>query len=98
MAIELDLNRAEFQNAFFSLEKVEALAALKTLRKIRQLEWNTLYQDKGLRWEAIQSITDDKGGRFYSIRITQKCRAVVQRHGGIMVFVSIHPDHDSTYE
>ena len=97
MPIELDLNNPAFQDDLFELEKPELLALLKTLRKVRQLEWNDLYKDSGLNWEAIESRSGDDGERVYSIRITQKCRAVVQRSKSIMRFLELHPDHDSAY-
>lgn len=88
---KLDLNQEEFQNQFLLLEKPEQLAFLKTMRKLKTLTWNQIYQDAGLKWEAISA--DE-----YSIRITQKCRAVVKRRGDEVSFISLHPDHDSAYE
>ena len=54
--VRLDLNNPTFQDGLFQLQKPERLAALDTLRKIRQLPWPQLYRDKGLRWEKIQSV------------------------------------------
>ncbi len=87
----LDLNDEQFQDAFLELEKAEAVATLKTFRKLRTLSWDQVYRDAGLKWEAI-------GDGFYTIRITQKCRAVVKRLGDIVQFVSVHADHDSAYK
>jgi hypothetical protein len=97
MPVELDLNTSVFQQGMFTLEKTEVTALMKTLRKISQLEWNAIYQDKGLRWEAIQSHMGDDGERLYTIRVTQKCRATVQRRGNRIVFLELHPDHDGAY-
>lgn len=97
MPVELDLNDSLFQRQMVGLEKNEGTALLKTLRKLMQLEWQAVYQDSGLNWEAIQSKTDDDGERVYSLRVTQKCRAVVQRRGNRMVFQGLYPDHDSAY-
>ena len=97
MPVLLDLNNPRFQDDLLGLPKVEAQALLKTLRKIRQLEWNGLYRDSGLNWEAIESRTGDDGERLYSIRITQQCRAVVQRSREHMRFLELHTDHDSAY-
>ena len=36
----LDLNNPDFQETFFALEKAQRVAALDTLRKIRQMTWN----------------------------------------------------------
>jgi hypothetical protein len=94
----LDLNNSAFQQQWFSLPPPEALAVLATLRKIQQLEWDQLYRDKGLRWEAIQSRTGPGGQRIQSIRITQKARAVAYRDGNVMRFLTLQADHDSAYE
>jgi hypothetical protein len=90
----LNLNDPEFQLEWFQLQKTEQLAVLKTLRKLRMLTWEQVYEDKGLRWELAREIAAE---RFYSIRVTQKCRALVRRVGDFVVFVSLHPDHDSAY-
>jgi hypothetical protein len=97
MPVEIDLNDPDFQDSLFNLEKAELWALVKTLRKIAKLEWNDLYKDSGLKWEAIDSRVGERLERLYSIRITQKFRAVVQRRGEIMMFLELHPDHDSAY-
>jgi hypothetical protein len=91
---KLDLNDSDFQKDWFSLEKSDRLAVLKTLRKLLPLSWDQVYKDSGLNWELAREV---QGERFYSIRITQKCRALVQRNNDFVVFVSLHPDHDSAY-
>jgi hypothetical protein len=93
--ILLDLNNASFQADWLSLERVEVLAVMAAFRKLRQLEWEQLYRDKGLRWEAILSRKGPAGGRIYSLRITQKVRAVGHRQGEFLRFLSIHTDHHS---
>ena len=95
--IVLDLNSPIFQEHWFSLERQEALAVVATLRKIRQLEWDQLYRDKGLRWEAILSRTGPSGQRLYSLRITQRARALAYREGNTLRLLALHADHDSTY-
>ena len=47
--ILLDLNNPVFQQDLFNLPKVEAVAILKTFRKVSQLTWEQLYKDKGLK-------------------------------------------------
>jgi hypothetical protein len=79
------------------LERPEALAVLATLRRIRQLDWNQLYRDRGLRWEAILSRTGPAGQRLYSLRVTRRVRAVGYRDGDFLRLPSLHPDHDSAY-
>jgi hypothetical protein len=93
----LDLNNSVFQQEWFALEREDALAVLTILRKIRQLDWDQLYRDKGLRWEAILSRSGPAGKRLYSLRITQLMRAVAYREGDFVRFLSLHPDHDSAY-
>ena len=95
--IALDLNSAEFQECWFGLERQELLAVVSTLRKIRQLDWEQLYRDKGLRWELIHSRVGVRGQRLYSIRMTQRMRAVCYRDGDILRLLSLHPSHDSAY-
>jgi len=94
----LDLNNPVFQQEWFALEREDALAVLSTLRKIRQLDWDQLYGDKKLRWEAISSRSGPAGKRLYSLRITQRMRAAAYRDGDFLRFLSLHPDHDSAYD
>ena len=95
--IRLDLNNPQFQTDLFSLEKKEKLAVIKTLEKISNLSWEQIYQHKGLHWERILSVQGPHGIPLYSIRITQKMRAVVYRDGDWIRFLTLHPDHDSAY-
>jgi hypothetical protein len=97
-AVRLDLNNIEFQSALFDLQKPEQLAVLATLRKIASLSWDQVHRDKGLHWEAIHSRSGADGERLYSLRITQRCRAVAIREGEHLRLLSIHPDHDSAYK
>ena len=95
--ILLDLNNPIFQQDLFVLQKSEALAALKILRKVSQLTWEQLYKDQGLKWELIRSKQGKNGEKLYSLRITQKCRAVAVREDDYLRFLSLHSDHDSAY-
>jgi hypothetical protein len=96
--ILLDLNAASFQRDWFAMEREDVQAVFETLRRIRLLDWNQLYSDRGLRWELVESRTGSEGRRLYSLRVTRKCRAVGYRDGNILRMVSLHPDHDSAYE
>ena len=96
--ILLDLNYPAFQTELFALQKSEQTAFLSTCKKIKQLSWNDVYKDKGLKWEEITSKTTKTGRKIYSIRFSQKYRAIVTRDGDFMVFYSIHVDHDSAYK
>jgi hypothetical protein len=86
----MDLNNPVFQDNWFSLGGSEALAVLATLRKIRQLDWEQLYRDPGLRWEAILSRSGPGKERLYSLRITRRVRAVAYRDGHFLRFLSLH--------
>jgi hypothetical protein len=95
--ILLDMNYSEFQSQLFALEKLEQRALLNTLRKIKQLSWNALYTDKGVRGELIISKKTAQGHALYSLRFSQKYRAIAYRDGQHMVLLEICPDHDGAY-
>lgn len=96
--VRLDLNNPVFQENLLSLQKPERHAALDTLNKLRQLTWNQLYRDQGLKWEKITSIKLPKGvDAIYSLRITQARRATAHRDGDFVRLLSIALDHDATY-
>ena len=95
--VVLDLNVPDFQEQWFALERAEALLVLASLKKIYKLDWNQLYADPGLRWEAILSRTGPHGQRLYSFRITQRVRAVAYRDEDFLRLLSLHVDHDSAY-
>jgi hypothetical protein len=97
-AIRLDLNNLVFQEHLFRLQKPERNAAIDTLRKIRLLSWANLYRDNGLKWEKIVSVRPPPGiDAIYSLRITQSRRCTAYRDGDFIRFLTIAPDHDSTY-
>ena len=80
------------------LQKAERHAAMTTLNKIRQLTWNQLYRDQGLKWEKISSIKPPPGiDAVYSLRISRARRATAHRDGDFIRFLTIAPDHDATY-
>lgn len=96
--IRLDLNNLVFQENILSLQKPERHAALDTLNKIRQLTWNQLYRDNGLKWEKVVSVKPPAGvDAIYSLRITQSRRATAFRDSDFIRLLTIAPDHDSTY-
>ena len=98
MKVRLDLNNPDFQKEWFSLEKEDFTASKGTLKKMVMMDWNQVYHDRGLKWEKIQSIKTDKGRELYTIRLSKIQRAVVYRQNEFMIFVSLHPDHDSAYK
>ena len=65
--------------------------------RLRAPEWEDLYRDKGFRRELIHSRKAADGSKLYSIRITQKMRAVVRRSGDFLEMLTLHADHDSAY-
>jgi len=95
--IRLDLNNPEFQRQWFALAKEDRIAVLNCCVKLAALDWSTLYRDRGLRWEAIHSRTGANQERLYSLRVTQKIRAVGKRSGEFLELLTLHADHDSAY-
>ena len=96
--VRLDLNNPVFQEHLFHLQKPDRHAAIDTLKKIRQLTWAQLYQDNGLKWEKIVSVKPPSGiDAIYSLRITRSRRCTAVRDGDYLRFLTIAPDHDSTY-
>lgn len=95
--IKIDMNSPQFQKDFFNLEKVEQLALIKSLKKIRNLNWTSLHTDRGLKWETILSKTTPAGERIYSFRFSKKYRVIALRDRVFLRLLSIHVDHDSAY-
>lgn len=91
--LRLDLNYPPFQRELFELEAGEYRAVARNLRKLSSMTWNDVYADHGLKWEAVRSMP----GRF-TIRLSQKFRAVVARDGDFIRFMALHPDHDGAYK
>ncbi len=95
--VRLDLNNPVFQRQLFALEKAQQFGVLGTLRKLANLRWPQVYQDRGLKWELIHSRRGPDGHRLYSFRISQGFRGVAYRDGAWLRLLSLHPDHDSAY-
>lgn len=96
--VRLDLNNPVFQDNLLSMEKLERNAVLDTLNKLRQLTWNQVYRDSGLKWEKIVSVKPPDGvDAIYSMRITRSRRATAYRQNDFLRLLTISPDHDSTY-
>jgi len=95
--VRLDLNNPVFQENLFNMQKSERHSALETLNKLRQMTWNQVYRDHGLKWEKIASITPPAGiSAVYSLRISQSRRATAYRDGDFIRLLTIAPDHDAT--
>lgn len=96
--VRLDLNSPEFQEVFFRLEPDQLKQVVSALGRLRELDWNALYRHTGFRWEALGHVNVGRGGKVYSLRLSQRIRAVGVREGNFLRLISLHPDHDSTYE
>lgn len=96
--IRLDLNSPEFQDIFFRLQVEELKQVVASLRRLRELDWNSLYRHTGFRWEAIEHLKAPNGAKVYSLRMSQRIRAIGFRDGEFLRLISLHPDHDSAYE
>ena len=96
--VKLDLNNPVFQRQLFNLQKSDQREVLGTLRKLSNMTWLQVYSNQGLKWEAIVSRKGPHGGRIYSFRIGKGFRGIAYRENTWMRLLSLHPDHDSTYE
>ena len=96
--IRLDLNSPEFQAVFFRLEQDDLKQVVAALRRPRELDWNTLYRHAGFRWEAVEHLKPAEGRKVYSLRLSQRIRAIALREGNFLRLISLHIDHDSAYE
>ena len=96
--VQLDLNNEVFQDNWLELEKSERQRVTDTFRKIRQLTWEQVYRDQGLKWEKVTSVQGPQGiAAIYTLRITKSRRATAYRQGNFMRFLTIAPDHDAAY-
>jgi hypothetical protein len=97
--VRLDLNSPEFLQVFLRLNASTLVQVAASLDRIRRLDWPNIYSSKGLNWEAIDHLKAPGGkSSVYSVRLSQKIRALAFRDGEFMRFISLHPDHDSAYE
>lgn len=96
--IRLDLNNPDFQTQLVALTKPAQTETLGTFRKLLQMSWVQIYQDRGLNWEKIESRRGPHAQALYSFRISRKIRALGYRDGDYLRVLSIHEDHDSAYE
>ncbi len=95
--IRLDLNSPEFQDVFFRLAAAELKQVVASLARLRELEWNTLYRHTGYQWEHVSHLKGPADVNVYSLRLSQKIRAIGYRDGDFLRLVSLHPDHDSAF-
>jgi len=98
LLVELDLNSPIFQLAWEGLEPTEQEKAFATFEKIRQLTWNQVYRDKGLKWEKIHSIPAPKGiDALYSFRVSKSIRGIGFREVHFLRVLLIETGHDAAY-
>jgi hypothetical protein len=95
--VRLDLNSPEFLDVFLRLEVAELKQVVASLRRLQGLDWSTVYRHAGFKWEAIRHIRTPSGATAYSLRLSEKIRAIAYRDGEYLRIVSLHPDHDSAY-
>jgi hypothetical protein len=95
--VKLDLNSPEFQEVFFGLELSELKQIVGSLRRLRELDWNTVYRYTAFKWETIRHIRTPNGATAYLLRLSEKIRAIAYRDGDLLRILSLHPDHDSAY-
>lgn len=95
--VKLDPNSPEFQDVLFRLELSELKQVVAGLRRLRELDWSRLYRHTGFQWEAIRHIRTPSGATAYSLRLSEKVRAIAYRDDAFLRIISLHPDHDSAY-
>lgn len=95
--VRLDLNSPEFQDVFFRLETAELKQVVASLRRLSELDWAAIYGHTGFQREAVKHLEAPSGAGVYSLRLSQKVRALAFRDGHFLRIVSLHPDHDSAY-
>jgi hypothetical protein len=100
----VNANFERFRDELADLPESESTAVISTLGKVKQMTWDQVYRTStkgagktGINYEPIEQYTAD-GKRIATIRVTKKFRARVTRSGEAMVFISLHPDHDSAYD
>ena len=97
--VQLDLNNIDFQESWFELEAVEAERVRATLKKLKQMTWDQVYRDSGLKWEKIIHLDRNYLGldAVYSFRLSRASRGLGFRDGRFLRVLLVSPDHDKTY-
>lgn len=103
--VQVDVGFPGFMAGLEELGAEDQERVLVVIEKIQKMTWDDIYrtsskssgQKRGLNFEPLDQSTKS-GMRVASIRITQKMRARVYRRDQWLIFISIHPDHDSAYK
>jgi hypothetical protein len=90
-------NSPEFLEVFFRLQLSELKQVVGALRRVSELGWNMVYRRTGFTWEAIRHIRTVNRVTAYSLRLSQKIRAIAFRDRDFLWIISPHPGHDSAY-
>ena len=96
--LRLDLDSPGFQEVLCRLELQELRQVIASLGRLRQLDWNAVYRHPGFKGEAIRHIRAPNGDTAYSLRLSEKIRAIAYRDGEFLRLISLHSDHDSAYK
>lgn len=102
--VQVDLEYSRVQIELTELELDELREVRACVEKIKKMTWaqvlatSSKSEKRGLNWEVIDNQKTASGSTIASIRISKKFRARITRNGAAMRFISLHPDHDSTYE
>ena len=95
--IKLNFGAPTCQEALLTLQQEELVAIFRSFKKISKMTWQQLYEDSGLKWEAIITRHTSLNQRMYSFRFSQKYRATAMRNGDTLSILGLHTDHDSAY-
>ena len=61
-SVKLDLNSPEFQDVFFRLDLSELKQVVGALKRLRELDWTTLYRHTGLSLPRFSGRVDCVAG------------------------------------
>ena len=75
--IRLDLNSPEFQDVFFRLQADEIKQIVASLRRLRELDWNSLYRHTGTNTTRTrrheETLKNTLFGQFFPVGLLQTC-------------------------
>ena len=103
--VQCNIEYIGFQNELKELEPPHYDQVFNCIEKIEKMTWAQIYATsskgagkRGLNWEVLTHQKTASGGTIATIRVSEKFRARVTRNGVTMIFISLHPDHDSAYK